>query len=327
MTAATASRIILTDRIIAHLPGPHAVGVVLWLGVLALQVFLFGWLDDTGRETGTLLDFDAGDLGISIYLLLLSLIAGPRLVRAAERYVDELRPVAPDDIRAGWLRGVDGRLGPVTIAAAFTVLEVGEASAALGPRALALVPTGLIVHLPAATAGWALLVMIVALDRIGRSALNLDPYSGDANLGLKPAGRLAFTAYLLLVAGITPVLLRYTTSTFALVINLPLFAAATSLFALALGRVHRTMHRVRTAALDTARRRWLDAFAPVRAQDDLATLQANSAFLSAAEALERRVERIKTWPLTGGLVGQMVVIVVSIITGLVSRAATSAVGL
>lgn len=320
-------RTLLTDRIIQRLPGPRWLGIALWIGVLGLQLVLVAALDDPAVTAETILDQDPGDLAIAVYLLLLSLVAGPRLVRRAEREIDELSPVAPRDVRQRWLRGVDGWAGPLVIAVAFTALEVGEAMAAHGPGLLALVPTSLIVHLPAATAGWALLVMIAALDRIGRSSLNLDPYGGDPNLGLKPAGRLAFTAYMLLVAGVTPVLIRYTTSLFALTVNLPLFVAATLLIVVALGRVHRQMVRARDAALQRARERWTEAFAPVRRVDDLATLADHSPLLSAAENLERRVERVKTWPVTGGIVGQILLISVSIITGLVSRVVTSAVGL
>jgi hypothetical protein len=42
--------------------------------------------------------------------------------------------------------------------------------------------------------------------------------------------------------------------------------------------------------------------------------------------LEKRVERIKTAG-TGGLVGQSLVIVISVVTGLVSRVVTNAIGL
>jgi hypothetical protein len=317
---------ILTDRIVDRLPLPRWLAIVLWVAVLGLQAAAYEAIEGGAAPSRLLLDLDLPDLAVGGYLIAMSLVVGSWLAGRAVRQVAELARLAPGS-EAYWLRGLYATWVPVVLAAALTAAEVGEAVATLGIEALPLFLPAFVVHLPTATAVWTLIVVLMALDRVGRSALHLDPYSGDPNLGLKPLGSLAFSAYLLLVAGAAPVLLRFTTSAVALAINVPLFLLGTATFALALWRVHRKMHATRTAALEVARRRFAEAFAPLRVTDDAATLLAQAPRLSAAEALEKRIERIKTWPVTGGLVGQSLVITVSVVTGLVSRAVTNAIGL
>ena len=314
---------LLTERALAWIPGPRLVGVALWSSAQA-------WLFDLVRPDGTtdsVLALDAIDALVASYLIAVSLAGGRWLVRTAEDELTEIEPLVRRPGVGRWLHGIDSSRGPLALASVFTILEITEAAVSIGPEILLLSPVVFAVHLPIAVAGWALFTVLLALDRIGRDDLHLDPYAGDPNLGLNPAGKVAFTAYALLAAAGGPILLRYTTSAFAMSVNIPVFVAGTLLFVVALRRVHRRMHAARRDALDHARARFLEAYRPLRRRDDLETLKAQATILGAATALEDRVRAVKTWPVTGGLAGQLLIVFISVMTGLVSRGVTSIIGI
>lgn len=58
--------------------------------------------------------------------------------------------------------------------------------------------------LPANTALWGVISILLELDRLGRRPLHLLPFEEDRSLGLRPLGSLAFAAFLLFTAALVP---------------------------------------------------------------------------------------------------------------------------
>jgi hypothetical protein len=315
-TGALADRLI-TERALARLPGPRLMWVLAWAALVPCQAWLYRRLAGTG--TNTILDLDAMDAALGFYLVGLTLVGARFIVVRAEQIEPVIRRVARGDTLRELLRGYDWWPGPLIVAGALTALEMAEAVMTAGWAPLLISPIVLAVHIPTATAGWVVLAVFLSLDRLGRLDLDLDPFSGDPTLGLKPVGRLAFSAFAIVLLAGTPVLLRFTTSALALVINVPLVGLPLAAFAFVLGRVHARMRVARAEGLETARQLTRSVLAPVLEEGSATILSERAMALSAAESLERRVERVKTWPVTGGIVGQTVVIVVSVLTALVTR--------
>lgn len=314
----------LTERVLASLPGWRFLWMAVWASLPFAQALGFDLLSD---DADTVLNLDAGDLALACYLIVLSLWSVRLLTAQAMRLDPPVHGIGATEARAKIFDGLGSVAYPIALSAVFALLEVGESIPSSGVEVAALLPIVFLVHLPITTGAWVLIVILLSLDRLGRLPLDLDACSGDPNLGLKPAGVLAFRAFLVLTAGAAPVMLRYTTSTFALALNLPIVIVAVSAFLISLYRIHREMAAARTEALARARARHARALRPVLARDDLDTLSRHSNALMAAAQLEDRVKSVKTWPVTGGIVGQTVLVVISVVTGLISRAVTAVLGL
>jgi hypothetical protein len=110
-------------------------------------------------------------------------------------------------------------------------------------------------------------------------------------------------------------------------IGLAFFLAGVAAFFGSLWGLHRQMRTVKAAQAARAQALYALAYEPLRATPTLETLQRQAPLLSAAEALERRAETIRTWPLTNALFARVVLIASSVATAIVTRLVMKSLGL
>lgn len=273
------------------------------------------------------LALDSVDVAVGAYLVVVSIAGAGHLARRASGLELPMADGAEDATRQALFGQTESWTVPAGVAAALSIVEVAEAVALTGIPALLLLPIVLAVHLPIAVAVWTILTVVVSLYRLGKLPLELDPYSGDPNMGLKRAGVLAYRAFLLLAAGAAPVMIRYTTNELSLYLNIPLIVAVALAFAGSLWEIHRKMEGARAEALKTARLQVARLIEEARPHSEPDEFARHAGAIALAISLEERVESVKTWPVTGGIVGQFVLIVISVVTGLVSRSVMTVVGL
>jgi hypothetical protein len=140
-------------------------------------------------------------------------------------------------------------------------------------------------------------------------------------------GRLAFTGFWTFVAMLAPVLFVSGPDRFGLSIGLLVLLAGVAVFFLSLRRLNRQMVAAKERELSWARDLFARAFEPVRAEETLEALQRQSGLLSAAEALEKRAERIQEWPFDEGMFARVVAISSTVAAAIVARLLLSPFGL
>jgi len=247
----------------------------------------------------------------------------PALQRTITKVVEQNEP----DVRR-LFRGIDSTLAPLLLTAATVIiLPVDEALAGDRQAALTQAATWLVLGIPLWTAVWVYLMLQVGLNRLGRGQLRLEAYRGDRSLGLRPVGKLAFTGFWMLFGSAGPLVLTGSSDRPAVVVSSGVLVAGLGLFFLSLRRLNRQMVAVKQRELERALDLYRQAYQPIRDQPTLEVLQQKAGPLSAAEALEKRAERIQQWPFDEATFAQVVTIATSVAAGIIGRLILISVGL
>jgi hypothetical protein len=315
----------LVVRLVDRLPGPFWAWAIGWAVLVPLRPLTNGLVLLNLGDTAGANDLFARALSAHLVLGLIVAIAlfGSRLLwrraQAAEEAVLKLSagstPTSPT------FTGLDSTVGPLAVAAAFVL--VSEASNLTRyPLLLSVVDAPLLafVALPIAGFVWAYAAVLVAVDRLGRRALDLDPFPEDRSLGLRPVGSLVFTGFALLSVAVVLYLLFLGHFLTDLVMGAVVFVVGVVLFVLSLWRLHGQMLRAKRRYVEGSRQLYGEAYLPLRRSPTLATLAGQASLLGAAEALEKRAEAIQEWPVDDRTVARLAVIVTGVLTGLILRA-------
>ncbi|HJU97744.1 MAG TPA: hypothetical protein VJ644_07205 [Jiangellaceae bacterium] len=320
----------MTERILAGLPGPRLVWVVAWALVPWLNLAVIMAVDGdewagTGIPTGEILNRAAVSFAV-----LLSLFG-------AARITDELRGLRLDLVKVveqeeqdveRLFRGLDSTLAPLLLtAAAVVVLPLDEAVGGEPVAAVIQATTWLVLGIPLWTAVWVYLTLQRGLNRLGRGHLTLEAYHGDRSLGLRPVGRLAFTGFWMLFGTVGPLVVTGISDVPGAVVGIGVLVAGVTLFFLSLRRLNRQMVAVKQHELERAVDLYRQAYQPVRDEPTLEVLQRQTALLSAAEALEKRAERIQEWPFDEATFARVVTIASSVAAVVIGRIILDPVGL
>jgi hypothetical protein len=183
-------------------------------------------------------------------------------------------------------------------------------------RALLTTGSWLLIGVASWTFVWVYLTLQVGLRRFGRLRLSLDAYPNDFALGVRPAGTVAFTGFWTLVVTVTPLLLVTSSNRLALGVGLIVLLGGVAAFFLSLRGLNRQMVAAKRRELARARRLYSQAFQPVRDEPTLEALQRHAGLLNAAEALEKRAERIQEWPFDERTVARVVAISTSVLAAI-----------
>ena len=320
----------LTEQVLLRLPGPRLPWVVAWalipwLNLAVVQLSGAAEWAQPGIPLAEILNRAA----VTVALLL--------SLWGAARITDELRGLQPaltkavvqdePDVRRLFL-GIDDRLVPLLLTALVGVLLPLD-EALRGNQAAALIQgvTWLVIGIPLSTAVWVYLILQIGLNRLGRGQLTLQPYSGDRSLGLRPVGKLAFTGFWMLFGVVGPVVVTGFSDIPAAVVGITVLVVGVGLFFLSLRRLNRQMTAVKQRELERARDLYMQAYQQVRDSPTLEGLQQQVGLLSAAEALEKRAERIQEWPFDEATFARVVTIASSVAAVIIARLILDPVGL
>lgn len=320
----------LTEQILSRLPGPRPVWVVAWALVPWVNLAVVA-SSDAGEWTG------AGVPAVEVLNRAAVTVAVLLSLWGAARITDGLRQLRPALVEATeqqepdverLFRGVDSVAVPLLATAAVAaVLPVDEVLAG-EPRAAAIqAATWLILGIPLCTALWVYLTLQAGLNRLGRGRLTLRPYLGDRSLGLRPVGRLAFTGFWTLFGIVGPLLLTGFTDLPGVLVGSAVLVAGIGLFFLSLRRLNRQMVAVKQRELDRALDLYTTAYQQLRRDPSLEVLAEQASLLGAAEALEKRAERIQEWPFDEATFARVVTIASSVTAVIIARLILDPVGL
>ena len=321
----------LTERILSRLPGPRLAWVLVWAlvpWVNLVAVRLAEAAEWTGPRTipvGEVLDRTAVSGAI-----LLSLWGAARItdnLRTVGAALTEVVEQDEGDVRA-LFRGMDSTIAPLLLtAAAVLVLPLDEALTG-EPRGAAIrAVTWVIIGIPLWTAVWVYLTLQLGFDRLGRGHLTLQGYRGDRSLGLRPVGRLAFTGFWVLIGTVGPLVLTNVSEIPGVILGIAVLLVGVGLFFLSLRRLNRKMAGVKQRELNLARDLYMQAYQKVRDQPTLEALQGQVGLLNAAEALEKRAERIQEWPFDEATFARVITIASSAAATIIARFLLDPIGL
>jgi hypothetical protein len=320
----------LTERILSRLPGPRFAWIAAWALVpwLNLSVVEAVAAVDQGAPRSTLREV-LNRAAVTVAIVL-ALSGGIRIIADLRRLSPALATVVEQDEPevAALFRRIDSTLVPLLLtAASMVVLPIDEALAGDVVAALIQALTWLIIGIPLWTAIWIYLTVQVGLGRLGRGQLTLQAYQGDRSLGLLPVGRLAFTAFWMLLGVVGPLVLTNASDIPGAVVGIVVLLAGLGLFFWSLRRLHRQMVAVRERELEMARGLYMQTYKQVRDQPTLEELGRQAGLLKAAEELERRAERILVWPFDEVTFARVVAIASSVTAGIIARLLLEPVGL
>ena len=187
--------------------------------------------------------------------------------------------------------------------------------------------TWVVIGIPLWTAVWVYLTLQLGFDRLGRGHLTLLGYRGDRSLGLRPVGRLAFTGFWMLLGSVGPLVLTNASDAPGVILGITVLLVGVGLFFLSLRRLNRRMVAVKQRELNLARDLYMQAYQTVRDQPTLEVLQGQVGLLNAAEALEKRAERIQEWPFDDATFARVVTIASSAVATIIARFLLDPIGL
>lgn len=320
----------LTDRILAALPGSRLAWMLVWALVpwLNLTVVLtaeaLGWTARTDHSTEVM-----NRVAVS-FAILLSLWGATRISAELARLRPALADVVEEELPEveRLFRGVDSISVPLLLTVAVGVLlPLDEAVNAEPVAAAVQAVTWLLIGIPLCTAVWVYAALQRGLHRLGRGQLTLVGYRGDRTLGLQPIGSLAFTAFWMLLGTLTPLALTSGADRPAVLVTTVVLLAGVALFFLSLRGLHRQMSAIKHRELDRAQVLYQQAYQPLQDETSLSVLQQQVAALNAAEALEKRAERILAWPFDEATFARTVTIASSAVATIVARILLAPTGL
>jgi hypothetical protein len=140
-------------------------------------------------------------------------------------------------------------------------------------------------------------------------------------------GRLAFTGFWMLLGSVGPLVLTNVSDLPGVVVGIGVLVAGVGLFFLSLRRLNRQMMAVKQRELEQARNLYRYAYEPVREEPTLEVLQRQAGLLGAAEAMEKRAERIQEWPFDEATFTRVVTIASSVAAVIISSLILDPVGL
>lgn len=321
----------LTERILSRLPGPRVTwtlvwALVPWLNLLAVRASgAEEWAGTAAIPVSEVLNRAAVSCAI-----LLSLWGAARITDDLRRVGVALTEVVEQDERdvRALFRGVDSTVAPLLLTATgVVVLPLNEVLTGAPLAAVIQGATWMIVGIPLWTAVWVYLTLQRGFDRLGRGHLTLLGYRGDRSLGLRPVGRLAFTGFWMLIGSVGPLVLTNASDVPGVILGVAVLAVGVGLFFLSLRRLNRRMAAVKQRELALARDLYMQAYQTVRDQPTLEVLQAQVGLLNAAEALEKRAERIQEWPFDEATFTRVVTIASSAAATIIARFLLDPIGL
>ncbi len=318
----------LTERILGSLPGPRLTWVVAWALVpwvnLAVLVIAgtSGW-HRTGVPLVEVLNRAAVTLAV-----VLSLWGVHKIADELQWLRPRLGGVVGDADVVKLFRGMGKIAGPIAIVAAVGIaLPLDELARGESVAALVQAGTWLFIGVPLSTAVWVYVALQVGLVRLGRAQIRLQGYRGDRSLGLRPVGRLAFTGFWMLFGSVLPLVLTGSSDVPVALAGMSVLVAAVGLFFFSLRDLHRQMVRVRQREVDRALALYHEAYRHVQTEPTLTVLQEQAGVLGAAEALERRAERIQAWPFDEATFARVLTIVTSATATILARLLLAPTGL
>lgn len=320
----------LTERILGALPGRRLGWMLVWALVPWLNLLAVLAAEAVGRAVATDHTAEVVNRAAVSSAILLSLWGaariGDELGRIRPALVGVVEEGLPDVERL--FRGLDSAVVPLVLTVAVgLVLPLDEAAAGEPVAAVLQGVTWMVVGLPLCTAVWVYATLQLGLHRLGRGRLTLVEYRGDRTLGLQAVGSLAFTGFWMLLGAFVPLALASSADLPSVLVTLAVLLAGVVLFFLSLLGLHRRMVSVRDRELDRARALYEQAYRPVREQPTLEVLQQQVGSLNAAEALEKRAERIQAWPFDEGTFARTVTIASSAVASIVARILLAPTGL
>jgi hypothetical protein len=262
--------------------------------------------------------------------ILLSLWGSARITDELRRVGVALTEVVEQDERdvQALFRGVDSTVAPLLLTAAgVLVLPLDEVLNGAPLAAVIQGATWVIVGIPLWTGIWVYLRLQRGFDRLGRGHLTLLGYRGDRSLGLRPVGRLAFTGFWMLLGSVGPLVLTNASDPPGVILGITVLVVGVGLFFLSLRRLNRRMVAVKQRELTLARDLYMQAYQTVRDQPTLEVLQGQVGLLNAAEALEKRAERIQEWPFDEATFARVVTIASSAGATIIARFLLDPIGL
>ena len=320
----------LTERILERLPGPRLAWVLAWALVPWLNLVVVMASGPDNWATTDSLAAEVSNRGAVTFAVLLSLWGSARISDQLRLLGPSLVEVVESDEPAvsRLFHGIDSTLAPLLLTAATViVLPLDEALAGELVAALIQAATWVLIGIPLWTAVWVYLTLQVGLIRLGRRHLTLDAYRGDRSLGLRPVGRLAFTGFWLLFGSVAPLVITSMSDLPGTIIGITVLVAGVVVFFLSLRRLNRQMVAVKQRELERALALYREAYQPIHDEPTLAMLQQQVGLLSAAEALEKRVERIQQWPFDEATFANVVTIASSVAAVIIARLILDPVGL
>ncbi|HEX5590551.1 MAG TPA: hypothetical protein VFX65_09705 [Candidatus Limnocylindrales bacterium] len=319
----------LPERILRRLPGPSPIWIALWgllapirlgIHVLVLQA-TDAWNPNHDYLSSALRQVTLG------YVVIVVLWFGPTVIRRIQELEPRLDELAASRPAAGWFPRLTSVPGPVALSALVAVAAIPSNLAVFGPVVAFLdVPLLFLVVLPIMTFVWAYGTLLVSLDRLGRAELRLDAFPQDRTLGLGPVGSAAMSGFWLLFASTAPVLVVAGSDLTTVAVAITVLAVTIGLFVLSMFRLHGQMRAAKARYVAQTRALVAEAYAPIRASTDLATVQSISPALTAAQSLADRADKLLEWPIDERMVTWMTVVVTGVVTSLVVRFVLEALG-
>ena len=320
----------LTERVLQRLPGPRLAWVVAWALVGPLRpiaLLVVPWLLGTAARPEGLLNAFVSQ-AIFGYVVLVVLWACPRLVHRVALLAPSLQTLAPTEPAARWFSRLTSVRGPLVLTALTVAIATPTTALEFGvPVALVDIPLLGLMILPIMTFVWAYGALLVGLDRLGQSQLALDLFPQDRSLGLGAVGGAAISGFWLLLVAAAPLLLLAGVDLTTFVTSVGVVVVTVALFILSMLRLHGQMRAAKARYVAMTHALVAEAYQPVRASGDLATLEAHSAALNAAQSLAERAERILEWPIDERMVAAMTVVVTGVVTSLIVRLVLQAAGI
>lgn len=320
----------LTDRVLAALPGRRPAWMLAWALVPWLNLAVVFTAEELDWTAPTDHSTEAVNRVAVSFAILLALWGATRisdeLVRLRPALVEVVEEELPVVERL--FRGVDSVAAPLLLTVTVGVLlPLDEATNGEMVAAAVQGVTWLVIGIPLATAVWVYAALQLGLHRLGRGQLTLVEYRGDRTLGLQAIGSLAFTGFWMLLGALTPIALTSAEDRPAVLVTTAVLLASITLFFLSLRGLHRQMAAIKHTELDRARALYQQAYQPLQQQPTLERLQQQVAALNAAEALEKRAERIQAWPFDEGTFARTVTIASSAVATIIARMLLAPTGL
>lgn len=296
-----------------------------WLNLaVVLIVESLGWAETSDHSAET------ANRAAVTFALLLALWGATRITADLARLRPALAEVVEEELPdvERLFRGVDSVAVPLALTLAVGVLlPLDEALSGEYVAAAIQGVTWLVIGVPLCTAVWVYAALQLGLHRLGRGHLTLVGYRGDRSLGLQEIGSLAFTAFWMLLGTLTPIALTTSEDRPAVLVTVVVLLAGVALFFLSLRGLHRQMAATKRTEVRRAQTLYAQAYRPLQHQTTLERLQEQVAALNAAEALEKRAERIQAWPFDEGTFARAVTIASSVLATVIARILLTPAGL
>lgn len=310
----------LTERILAHLPGAHALWAVVWALVPAANAGLNLLLDTESavwEQSTTLVVLNYVALSFAVAM---TIVGAGRIARRLATLTKTADEVLEDADPSNPFRELNSAAIPL---AAATVTALAFAFSALvsddWESAVVRGLTWFVVGIPLWTYLWTYGALQLGLDRLGRERLRPETTRVDPGLALRPLGDVAFTALWMLLVWLVPLVLTGLPDVVGFVIGIAVLAFALSMFFLSMLRLHRQIVVVKEQQLAIARDLYAQAYEPVQATPTLATLEQQRNLLSAADSLEKRARSIHDWPIDEGTFARVLTIATSVVAITIGR--------